>query len=387
MIKLKGTGTITIDDIKHVRLKYPNDDMCIVIENTKYQYPENLEAIAREDSKITFSILGGLNPEKQKFNSEHYQKRTYYKPLELSKIIRVYQSIERGINLSWNDTQKVMYIYQQLCNHMVYSECMVNGRDCARGLIGLLYGKAVCSGFGMIFKEAMDRLGFQNVYQNRLGHHSWNLVYLDGNYRAFELTWDVYNKSKDGCIFAYFNLDGNFYENEHHNLSGEQEEQKYKIVPYTRDELIHNYQVINSPKILHFDIQNGRTQEIKFLGKKIYFIKSNEELHINGIEYKRFIRNDGSTFILVYAGTKEKLNNYFYFVENNNQIIGTRIHSEVRLDALSSEYNQVIADGLLSRERLKRKIKGFNGYVGYFGTNHQIYYNSDFEREKLNIAR
>ena len=76
MIKLKGTGTITIDDIKHVRLKYPNDDMCIVIENTKYQYPENLEAIAREDSKITFSILGGLNPEKQKFNSEHYQKRT-----------------------------------------------------------------------------------------------------------------------------------------------------------------------------------------------------------------------------------------------------------------------------------------------------------------------
>lgn len=387
MIKLKGFGTITAEDIKRVRLKYPTEDICIVIENTKYQYPENLEAIAREDSKITFSVLGGLNPKKQKFDSEHYQKRTYYNPLELSKIIKIYQSIERGINLAWNDTQKVMYIYQQLCNHMVYSECSVNGRDCARGLAGLLYGKAVCSGFAMIFKEAMDRLGVQNIYQNKSGHHSWNIVYLDGEYRAFELTWDVYNKSKDGCYFAYFNLDSNFYKNEHHNLSGEREEQEYKIVPYTNDELIYNYKAISSPKILRFDMQNDRTKTINFLGKQIFFTKSNGVLHINGTRYKRFIRNDGSTFIIVYAGTKEKLNNYFCFVENNNQIVGTRIHSEVKLDELGSEYDSVIANGLLSSERLKRKVKGFNGYVGYFGTNHQIYYDSDYEKEKLNIVR
>ena len=387
MIKIKGSGTITVDDIKRIRLKYPTDDIYIVLENTKYQYPENLEAIAREDSKIKFSILGGLNPKKQKFNNEYYQKRTYYNPLELSKIIKIYQSIERGINLSWNDTQKVMYIYQQLCNHMVYSECSVDGRDCASGLVGLLYGKAVCSGFAMIFKEAMDRLGFQNFYQNVQHHHSWNVVYLDGAYRAFELTWDVSNKPKDGCVFAFFNLDSNFYKNKHHNLSYESEEQEYKIVPYTKEEIIHNYRVINLPKILRFDMQNGRTKEIKFLGKKIRFIKSNGVLHVDGVKYKRFIRNDGSTFIIIYTGTKGNLNNYFYFVENNNQIIGTRIHSEARLDEFESEYDSVIANGLLSSERLRRKVKNFNGYGGYFGTNHQIYYDSNFEREKLNIAR
>lgn len=387
MIKLRGTGTITINDIEEVVSKYPNEDICFVINNTKYQYPENLEEIARKYPKIIFSVTGGLDPQKQKFNTEYYQKRTYYTPLELSKIIKFYQSIERGIVLSWTDTQKVMFVYQQLCNHMVYSECRVNGKDCSRGIIGLLYGKAVCSGFAMIFKEAMDRLGYQNIYQNREGHHSWNIVYLDGAYRAFELTWDTYDKPKDGCAFYYFNRDKDFYQNEHHDLSQESEEKEYKIIPYTDNELIHNYQVINSPRFLKLPIQNGKPQTINFRGKKIQFTTVNGNIHVDGVQYKTFTRYDGSTFILVYGETKGKLNSFFYFDEREGQIRGARIFSELRLDALSEEFNDTIANGLLSKERLKRKLERFNGYVGYFGSNRQIYYNSDFEREKLNISR
>ena len=363
MIKLEGSGTITVDDINEVRRRYPTEDVCIVIENTKYQYPEILEEIARMDSKITFSVLGGLNPKKEKFNSEYYQRRTYYNPMELSKIIKIFQSIERGINLSWNETQKAMYVYQQICNHMVYSENSVNGRDCARGLSGLLYDKAVCAGFAIIFKEAMDRLGIKCVYQNRQHHHSWNIAYLDGAYRALDLTWDVYEKTSAGCGFKYFNQDSNFYKNEHHDLSNEKQEQEYEIVPYTIEELTDNYRIISSPRILRFNILNGRTSDINLVGKKINIINSNGVLRIKGTNYKSFVRNDGKQFVLVYTGSKDKLNKFFYFTESNNQIIGARIYSEVRLDAVGKEYDNLIANGLLSRERINKKVRDFNGYV------------------------
>ena len=389
MIKIKKEGIVKLEDIRQIISKYPNEKICIVIDNTKYQSPEILEQIAKKYPNVIFSVLGGLNPQKRKFNNEYYQSRTYYNSMELSKIIRIYQLIERKIDLSWTDTQKVMFVYQQLCNRLVYSECEVNGRDCCRCLSGLIYGKAVCSGFAMIFKEALDRLGFKNIYQNKEGMHSWNIAYIDGAYRAFELTWDTYKK-KDTCGFIYFNRDENFYHCMEHDLSYEQEEQEYEIVPYKTEDLVKDLQIISSPKILTYPIQNGQTPVINFIGKAIQFRVDNKEIWVNGISnYKKFVRSDGSIFILIYVSSKDNLNKFYYFEpqDGKNQVRGTRIYSELRLDALSENYDYTIANGLLSRERLQRKINNFNGYVGYFGTNQHIYYNSDFEREKLNIIR
>ena len=124
------------------------------------------------------------------------------------------------------------------------------------------------------------------------------------------------------------------------------------------------------------------------MGREIQFTSiNNDDLHVTGMQYKKFVRKDGSIFILIYIGNQDKLNKFFYFEKNGNQINGARIYSELRLDALSEEFDYTIANGLLSKERLKRKIDGFNGYVGFFGKNHQIYYDSDFERENLNITR
>ena len=64
-----------------------------------------------------------------------------------------------------------------------------------------------------------------------------------------------------------------------------------------------------------------------------------------------------------------------------------KIFSEENLVSLPREYDSTIANGLLSRERLKRKIMDFNGYVGYVGNNHSIYYDDNFEKEVLNVIR
>jgi len=44
-----------------------------------------------------------------------------------------------------------------------------------------------------------------------------------------------------------------------------------------------------------------------------------------------------------------------------------------------------IANSLLSRERVDRKINHYQGYVGYLGKDGGMYYDESFEKDKLNI--
>ena len=386
MIKIDVNQTITTSLVDKLSSINKSNSICLVIPNTKKQSSKELELVASKYPNVIISVTGGLNPQKKKFNNEHYQKRTYYKPLELSKIIKIFSSIERKISLSWTETQKVMFVYQELCNHMEYSECTVFNRDVSRNLAGLLYGKAVCSGFALILKEALDRLGIKNIYQNVEGHHSWNIAYIDGNYRALELTWDCYNKTKQGCGFMCFNQDKDFYKNKHHNITFEEEEREYPIVPYTVEELRKDYQIINRSMTLKF--QDANNKPIKINGKNYTVKEVNGEIELIGPNAKKFERRDGTKFILVSAGPVKDLNKYYCFeLITKTAVEVSRIYSEVPLDRLSSEYDYTIANGLLSRERLYRKIRNFNGYVGYIDKDQRVYYNSNFEKETLNIIR
>ena len=388
MIKFKINETLTIAMVDRMVREYPYNEICIVLDNTKKQSPSELEYIGiKYKNRITISVLGGLNPQKNKYDTIDYQKRTYYTPIELSKIIRIFQSIERKINISWTETQKAMFIYQELCNHMEYSEIEVNGRDCARNLCGLIYKKAVCSGFALILKEALDRIGMYNIYQNKSHHHSWNIAYLDGEYRALELTWDCGNKTEEGCQFLYFNYDKDFYKNKHHDISNENEEKQYKIVPYTEKELRENYYHISQKRIITIQLNIFKNIKISIQGNPYILKVKNKKLIINGNNSKEYIRKDGSRFYLVSLNQYKQLNKFIYFELRENQIIGARLYSDVRLNDLDSNYSDDIANALLSQERLKRKIEQFNGYVGYIGTDHRMYYDGDFETNSLNIIR
>ena len=399
--KFKANGTITCSDIDYAYKTYPNEEIIIVMPNTKEQDAEEMSKIAAKYPRVRFSVTGGLSPTKRKFNNEDYQERTYYSARELSKIISIYREIEKQIDLDWTETQKAMFVYKVLCDKMQYSKNVVNGKDYARGIGGLIYNKAVCSGFAMIYKEALDRLGIECHYQNRQGHHSWNIAKLDGKYRALELTWDTSKKGKNGCGFYYFNREGeDFYLNEHHDIRNESEEQKFPITQYTDTEIIEAYRVISQPKVWQIPIDvsqkefaesgEGEINNIPCVIRKdnkgnitVRCLDQSQKL-VN----KAFTREDGTQFILIPKKNNDpQLNKFIVIATTKNGVQIGKIYSEENLIELPSEYDKTIANGLLSRERLKRKINDFNGYVGYVGANHSIYYDSSIEKNRLNILR
>ncbi len=387
MYKIKITETIDLNLVRRLISKYPNQQLCLVIDNTKLQSPEKLEEVAKYyNDKITISVLGGLSPDKKKFNSEHYQKRTYHSPLELSKIIRVYQKIERGINLSWGETEKVMWVYNALCNQLQYSELQIDGKDVCRSLSGLLYGKAVCSGFALILKEALDRIGIKCIYQNASSFHSWVIAYLDGAYRSLELTWDCCNKGQNGCGFRFFNRlnTTDFYNQTGHGISREPEEREYPLTPYSVDQINGFVDRINK-KRMRIPLSENRAVNLNSVGRLLE-IRNGKVTFVNP-NIKRFVRSDGSIFYLIYTGPYKSMNRFYYFEMRKDHIHGTSIYSESRLDLLPQESHSYIANGLLSQDRVKRKIEQFNGYVGYIGHNYGIYYDSIFERQELNVIR
>ena len=399
MIKCKLTGTIKYNEVLNIVNQNPSQDILIVIENTKGQNADTIELIGKNMKNVTFSVTGGLSPKKEKFNNLYYQRRTYLNPMELSKIIKIYEKIERGIEPVWTDTQKAMYVYKKLCDNMIYDSSTEHGTDVSRSLTGLIYKHAVCSGFALIYKEAMDRLGFENYYQNREGLHSWNIVKLDGAYRAFELTWDTCDKGQNGCEFYYFNRDSyNFYDVSAHDLSNEPEEHQFDITPYTRDQLINDLAAINHPRVLKIPLiedeeHQTRTPFIKYgNGEFVIFIVDND-IDIKAttlIKYKKFQRNNGSSFIIVPDNEGKKVKDTFmYNVDEliDNYIQSAKIYTELQLESISDKYNDIIANNLLSTERLKRKINNFNGYVGYVGAFNRVYYDGEFEKEELNIVR
>lgn len=403
MISIK-CDKIDLNLVGKLKAQYPNQELLLVIKNTKGQSAEMLKEIGNKYSNITVSVLGGLNPEKKKkFDYRHYQERTYFSPSTLSKIIKVYESIERKIDISWTDTQKAMFAYRELGNHMIYSELNVNGIDWARGIGGLLFGKAVCSGFAMIYAELLDRLGIENYYQNQSHSHSWNVAKLDGKYRGIDLTWDVAKKDENGCDFRFFGQDANFYNHKYHNIDGEREETKFPLVPFTKEELIENFRVISRPRVIRIPTQQkwgiNNSQKFAFVtyngDKEIKCVGHTEEkagrleLHCNQLstksDYKSFKRDDGSNFILVRQNQVKGLNKYLIIQPDKDCVKISYIYSDMNLINHGEKMDKLIANELLSEERLKKKINRFNGYVGYIGQNAQRYYDDVFEQKELNI--
>ena len=80
---------------------------------------------------------------------------------------------------------------------------------------------------------------------------------------------------------------------------------------------------------------------------------------------------------------------YYYDIVNNGDDVYLRrsvLLSEMDLtNPIDSSQKQQIANQLLSYKRLRRKIKTNHGYVGYI-QGRQMYFNREFEEEKLHVA-
>ena len=388
MKTIKGIKPLTLEYINQINLKAKNEDIILVFDNTKGL---SKQIINKLDNKVTISITGGLNPKKEKFNNSHYQKRTYYSPKELSLIIDKFEKIEKHINPLWNDLEKSMYIYKSLCESFTYSKNIFNNRDAARNLLGMITNQSVCSGFALIYKEAMDRINIPCIYQNRETHHSWNFILIDGKYRSVELTWDTSNKNNNKCGFNYFCRDNKdqFYNNKHHNIDDESEEIKYDVEKIPTNTLADTLKKISLDKF--FSKKLDSSKKIKVAGKTIVIVNNTPYINNAKMNNCTFIRNDDTSFLVFPTGNYGKgVKEYVYLIYNpeTNAIKATKIYSEMDLATSNLMMKDNIANNLMSVKRMYNKINEFNGYIGYvtYG-NRTRYFNQDFEENVINKYR
>jgi len=424
-------GDFTEEDVNLINSK---NNIMLIFSNTK---GINKDLIRKLNNTVKISILGGLDYiNKNKYKGRNYIERTIFTPTSLYKVIEYFEKIESKIRYSWTDEEKCMYVYKTLAEYLHYKydeeDDYENKKDIVRSLDGLLYGRLVCAGFALVFKEMMDRLGIKCEYQNMQRHHSWNTVEFDGKYYGLDLTWDCSNKSKDNeCNFYYFCNDEEFYKNKNHNLSKEAEEVKYNLSTFSNEKIKSmrnninngNVKTKNMEKIIDIDgniiyfirfsekedyykymvyydnqlnIINTTSKDPSILTKKnIEYALSNngciENIEDINNEYVKYYRDDSSQFFI--KKTQKLQNNiyefyYYEIFEKDNELIFRRgiVLSEMDLTINYSEnIKDIIANQMLSKERIKRKINYYNGYVGFIGNDLELYCYSDFEQNELGI--
>ncbi len=425
-------------------VKYINslpDGTIIEFKNTVGINPELMRNI-KEGIKIR--IIGGLDEKaKPKYNDREYFERTLYSPSEVYKIIKTMEYIEAKIDPNWSDLEKAMYIYKVMCENMKYAHqrLVINGRDYCRNLLGFITKKAVCAGFGMMYKEMMDRQGIECHYQNRQHGHAWNVIKINGRYIPVDLTWDNTLNEGQGnrCDFAYFGRDKDFYKNLNHQVT---DEQKLMTGLLSEAEFTNAYLKITGKNKL----RNQMSETINSRGEKLYYIKIKEgnytrcyivkngevktvlfdnsvdmktildsnifefdtdvfQFTTNGMELlnmqkaneniKKFKREDGSTFFLITDGKAVNgviphICMYFEKTQYGMVANGDNILSDDNLVRTPNVYSYGIANILLSKDRLAKKISRFNGYVGYIGMEkgkYIKYVNAELEEKLAGVHR
>lgn len=417
--------TITLEDVERINEIAKTEPVKIIIPNTKGISADIIEKI---NETVIISVTGGLNPKKKKFNHEYYQSRTYYSSIELAQIIRAFEEIERCIVPTWNETEKCAFVYRVLCDYIDYKNDEdrknITRPKAFYNLMGMITKRNVCSGFAIVFKEAMDRIGIECHYQNKSSSHSWNIVKLDGIYRGVDLTWDSNLKPKynNSCGFRYFARMKDFYEEPNHNISNEEEEIKYPVERISIEELAKIIERINKERVrkckmseltnidgekvqFSFGSKNGTSTfyiisfsdnipqciEVHEDGKlEEYFTK--KYINKNNAPYKIYTRDDGTSFGIMSTGKSiGEMREYVLMVVRDKtegyEFGISPILSETDLLTKSKPLEHSIANILLERKRFIERIKYFNGYVGYITLNKEIECDEEFERDTLHIAR
>lgn len=218
--KYKIVGTLTEEDI--TRINSFKNRTTLILDNTVGLSSELISKIDSE--RVVFSIKGGLDYEtKEKYMTPNYIERTFVSPLGLKKIIRYFEYTESLVDPSWNEFEKAMFLYNALVVDMDYAERYDTVQPqgvTERSLNGILYGKLVCAGFALVYKEMLDRIGIKNYYQNQKSIHAFNIIEVDGKKYGVDVTWDnCYKQNTDGkCNFGRFAHDPDFYNRHGHQL-------------------------------------------------------------------------------------------------------------------------------------------------------------------------
>ncbi|MCR5847637.1 MAG: hypothetical protein K6G75_05910 [Lachnospiraceae bacterium] len=137
----------------------------------------------------------------------------YYEYDPESMKSEVANSVDQALADMWslpNDIDKVKYAHDYLVNHITYTK---NDLD-QNAYSGFAWGQTVCAGYSRCFQYMMHKMGIRcaMVVGFATENHAWNIVELNGEFYAMDITWD--DPDNGTYQYNYFNItDGELSKN------------------------------------------------------------------------------------------------------------------------------------------------------------------------------
>ena len=122
---------------------------------------------------------------------------------------RLEQAVNEALADLWSlptQAEKAKYAHDYLTYHNVYDSNEVHSQNLFSALVE---GSTVCAGYSHAFQYLMQKMGIPCAYVLGYanGYHAWNVVLLDGEHYAMDVTWDdPLNAPPEKYSYRYFNL-------------------------------------------------------------------------------------------------------------------------------------------------------------------------------------
>ena len=182
------------DDLKNITNS--QDQILSTINN--YVHPFN----SYNSINVNINNLGRINVKIEKlYNSEDIHKIN-------SEVNRIYNLI---IKPNMTDEQKIKTVHDYIINNTSYDKTWVNSTNKlskANTAYGPLYNKvALCGGYTDLMELFLEKMNIKS-FKIASDNHIWNYVYLNGNWKHLDLTWDdpVTNTGKNLLQYDYYLL-------------------------------------------------------------------------------------------------------------------------------------------------------------------------------------
>ena len=202
--------------------KYPTclDDVKTITENkSTLSNMNNFVSTFNTYNRIYLDInsLGRVNIEFEYLYPKEQQL------LISQKVDEIYEEL---IDDGMNNYEKIKVIHNYIVNHTIYDQEQASNNTKNIPLSNTAYGplflgKAMCGGYTDAMALFLDKMGISN-YKIASEKHIWNFVYLDGEWKHLDLTWDdpVVSTGENILLETFFLISTDELEkqntNEHH---------------------------------------------------------------------------------------------------------------------------------------------------------------------------
>ena len=124
----------------------------------------------------------------------------------ITKYSDAISEFKKGVNSSWSDFEKIVYINDYLATLCEYDKKLTNP-NCYNAYGVLVDHIAVCNGYSLAFNSLADKLGIKSyLVTSSTLNHAWNLVELNGNYYMLDVTWNDPTADRIGRARHYYLL-------------------------------------------------------------------------------------------------------------------------------------------------------------------------------------